>query len=439
MVYILSLTGQPLMPTERHGKVRRLLRDGLAKVVKRCPFTIQLLFETGEETQHVTLGVDAGSRHIGISATTENRVLYEADVELRNDIVELLSTRREARRARRNRKTRYRKPRFLNRVHSKNKGWLAPSIEQKISSHLTVIRKVTEMLPVKEIVIETAAFDTQLLKAQEEGKPLPEGTDYQQGEQLGSWNVREYVLFRDNHTCRCCKGKSKDKILETHHLQSRKTGGDAPNNLVTLCQTCHKGYHAGKVKLSEDIKRGNRYNDAAFMGIMRWTVYYRLKDIYPAVRMTYGYITKNIRIQNDLPKEHYIDARCISGHPKAESDGIYYYQKKVRCHNRQIHKYNNPKGGKRKLNQAPYLMKGYRLFDKVCYQGREGFIFGRRSSGYFDIRTLSEDKEKKIISRSASAKKLHLLEKAKLYLIERRKAASSPSESEDSGGGSAAL
>lgn len=129
MVYVLNIDGQPLMPTERHGKVRRLLKSGKAKVAKRCPFTIQLLYETTNFKQPVTLGVDAGSKHIGLSATTEQKVLYEADVELRNDIVDLMSTRREARRTRRNRKTRYRKIRFDNRA--KPKGWLAPSVNQK--------------------------------------------------------------------------------------------------------------------------------------------------------------------------------------------------------------------------------------------------------------------------------------------------------------------
>ena len=114
-VYVLNKNGQPLMPTGRSGKVRRLLKNKQAIVVKRCPFTIQLLYETTSEVQLVTLGVDAGSRHIGLSATTETKVLYEADVELRQDIVELLSTRREHRRTRRNRKTRYRAPRFDNR------------------------------------------------------------------------------------------------------------------------------------------------------------------------------------------------------------------------------------------------------------------------------------------------------------------------------------
>ena len=211
MVYVLDQNGQPLMPTIRYGKVRRILRSGLAKVVKKCPFTIKLGYKSTTYIQKVSLGIDAGSKHIGVSATTKDKVLYESDVELRNDIVDLLSTRKEARRARRGRKTRYRAPRFLNRTRSKHKGWLAPSIENKIDTHLTVVRKVCEMLPVSDITVEVAAFDTQLLRAKELGLPLPEGVDYQQGEQFYSYNVREYVLFRDGHKCRCCNGKSKDK------------------------------------------------------------------------------------------------------------------------------------------------------------------------------------------------------------------------------------
>ena len=198
--------------------------------------------------------------------------------------------------------------------------------------------------------------------------------------------------------------------------KSRKTGGNAPNNLITLCETCHKGYHNGTVELPKTIKRGMSFKDAAFMGIMRWSFYNRLKEIYPNVVMTYGYITKDTRIKNNLPKDHYIDARCISGNPNAEPLGYYFYQKKVRCHNRQIHKSNILKGGKKKLNQASYLVKGFRLFDKVEFEGQICFIFARRSSGYFDIRKLNGE----VIHRSASWKKLKLLETRKSLLMERR-------------------
>lgn len=409
MVYVINKQGQALMPTERFGKVRRLLKNSLAHVVCRIPFTIQLDYDTTDYTQPVSLGVDAGSKHIGISATTSEKELYAADVELRNDIVDKLSTRRELRRTRRSR-LRYRKARFNNRVSSKRKGWLALSIENKIQTHLTVVEKIHKFLPITNIVVETAAFDIQKIN-----NPSISGSEYQQGEQLDFFNVREYVLFRDNHTCQHCKGKSKDKVLNVHHIESRKTGGDSPNNLITLCETCHKAYHRGEFKLN--VKRGRSFRDAAFMGIMRWSFYEKLKNIYPNVSMTFGYITKNTRITNNLPKEHYVDARCISGNPVAKPLGYYFYQKKVRCQNRQIHKANFLKGGRKKLNQAPFLVKGFRLFDLVEYQNDLYYIFGRRDSGFFDIRKLNGTKVNK---GSINCKHLRLMATRKSILIEKR-------------------
>lgn len=415
LVYILNKNGDPLMPCKA-SKARKLLKQNKAKVIKREPFTIQLLYGSSGYKQDINLGVDAGSKHIGLSATTETKELYAADVELRSDIVDLLSTRRQNRRTRRNR-LRYRAPRFNNRVHSKNKGWLAPSIEQKIQCHFKVVEDIHKILPISKIIVETASFDIQKIK-----NPEISGTEYQQGEQMGFWNTREYVLFRDGHTCQCCKGKSKDKRLNVHHIESRKIGGDSPNNLITLCEYCHQGYHKGTVKLPKNIKRGMSFKDAAFMGIMRWSFYNRLKEIYSNVFMTYGYITKNTRVINNLSKEHYIDARCISGNHNVELLGYYFYQKKIRCHNRQIHRANILKGGKKKSNQASYLVYGFRLFDKVLYNNQECFIFGRRSIGYFNLRKLDGTK----IYNSASYKNLKLLETRKNYITERKEVAIRP-------------
>ena len=412
LVYVISNDGQPLMPTTRYGKIRRLLKNKQARVLKRCPFTVQLLYETKNVTQPISLGVDAGSKYIGLSATTNDKVFFESVVEVRNDIVNLLSTRRELRSSRRNRKTRYRQARFDNRVKSKKKGWLAPSVNQKIQTHLTVVDKVCHILPITNITVEVASFDVQKIK-----NPDIQGEEYQQGEQLGFWNVREYVLWRDNHECQCCLGKSKDNVLNVHHIESRKTGGNAPNNLITICETCHDAYHKGEIKLN--LKRGKSFRDATFMGIMRWALYNKLQATYPNVHLTYGYITKHTRIEYGLPKEHYIDARCISGNPQAEPLGYVFYQRKVRCHNRQIHKLTINRGGVRKKNQAPYIVKGFRLFDKVLFENKEYFIFGRRTSGFFDVRTLAGDKVNK---GSISFKKLELVETKKYYLIERRSA-----------------
>ncbi len=196
----------------------------------------------------MTLGVDAGYKHIGLSATTKKAELNASQVELRQDITDLLSARLALRRPRRSRKTRYRAPRFDNRVASKRKGWLAPSVEKRITAHMSRVETVMRLLPVTAITVATAAFDIQKIK-----NPDVEGIDYQQGEQLGFWNVREYVLFRDGHVCQHCRGKSKDPVLNVHHIESRRTGGDAPNNLITLCETCHKALHRGEIKLK--VKR----------------------------------------------------------------------------------------------------------------------------------------------------------------------------------------
>lgn len=417
MVYVLNKEGKPLMPTSDHRKVRLMLKRGQAKVVKRTPFTIQMVNRVHNYTQSVTLGVDAGSKHVGLCASTKKQVLYQEELLLRNDVVKHLSDRRQYRCARRYRKTRYRKPRFDNRVRSKHKGWLAPSVEVKIQEHITTIHKICRLLPVRLVRVETAEFDTHQLKAMEEGKPLSEGIDYQKGEMYGFYNVRQYVLYRDGYTCQCCKAHKDGIRLHVHHIESRKIGGNAPNNLITLCEDCHKKLHAGLVQLPK-VKRERRYSlrDASFMGIMRKVLVDRLKDLLdiPVVE-TFGYITKYKRESYSIEKSHISDAYCIANNLNAKALDTYYLTKAVRHHNRQIHKANISKGGYRKLNQAPYLVKGLRLFDKVLYEDKEYFIFGRRTSGFFDIRTLDGTKAN---NGSVSYKKLRLLDTAKSYLME---------------------
>ena len=390
-------------------KARILLRDGKAKVVRREPFTIQLKFGSSGYKQKISLGIDAGSKHVGASASTQKKELYTSQTELRGgDIVKLLSTKRELRRFRRNRNTRYRKARFLNRIRRKHKDWLAPSIENKIATHLRIIDNICKMLPISDITVETASFDIQKIK-----HPEISGEEYQQGEQLGFWNVREYVLFRDAHKCQCCHSKSKDPVLNVHHIESRKTGGNAPNNLVTLCETCHKSYHSGTIKLPKTIHRGMRFRDAAFMGIMRWVFYKRLKKLYQNVHMTFGYITKNKRIRYKIAKTHTADAFCIANNLEAKRLPYFFLLKQVRRHNRQIHKQKILKGGRRKLNQAAYSICGFHLFDKVRFTGQECFVFGRRTSGYFDLRKLDGT----VVHHSASWKQLQKICNRKSMLI----------------------
>ena len=412
LVYVINKNGKPLMPCKPQ-KAKKLLKNNKAKIVNRTPFTIQLIHGSSGYTQPITLGIDAGSKIVGVSATTEDEELYSSEATLRNDIVDLLATRASLRRARRNRKTRYRQPRFLNR--KKPKGWLAPSVQHKIDSHLRLVRDVHRILPISKIVVEVASFDIQKIR-----NPDISGTGYQQGEQLNFWNVREYVLWRDGHKCQHCKGKTGDKVLNVHHIESRKTGGDAPNNLITLCKTCHDKHHKGEIELK--VKRGASYKDAAFMGIMRWAFYGKLRELYVDVSLTYGYITKNTRIRQGLDKSHQTDAFCITGNTFAKRIGTWYKQKFVRRSNRQLHKATIGKGGVRKANQAAKYVFGFQLFDKVkvLCTGEIGFVFGRRTAGSFDVRKLDGTK----ISAGISYKKLRLLETRTTILTDIMQAAS---------------
>jgi len=408
-VYVLNCHGEPLMPCQPR-KARLLLQKSKAKVVRMVPFTIQLLYGSSGYKQEVSLGIDAGTQHIGVSATTEQQVLFEAEVQPRSNIQEGLATRRQFRRARRNRKTRYRKARFLNR--NKPKGWLAPSVQHKVDCHLKTIRLVHRLLPVRRTTIEVAQFDLQKIR-----HPAIEGEEYQQGPQLGFWNVREYVLARDGHLCQWCKGTSKDRILNVHHIESRKTGGDHPDNLITLCKTCHELIHqTHQEHRIEPKSRG--FRDATQMGIIRWRIYEQAKELFPEVHLTYGYLTKQTRITHQLEKSHLVDARCITGYPLVCSDDTWYLMKYMRRNNRQLHKATIRKGGKRQRNTAPKQVHGFRLFDCVRYENITCFVFGRRSSGYFDLRTLDGTE----VSASASYKKLHVVQKASALLIERRAA-----------------
>lgn len=418
MVYVISKTGQPIMPTEDHRKVRLLLKSKKAKVVRRTPFTIRLLGTSKTYTQAVTLGVDAGSKHVGLSATTEKKELFAAELRPRNDVVKLMSDRREMRRSRRSRTTRYRAARFDNRVHAKHKGWLAPSVEVKIWNHIQGIKYVSKLLPLTTIRVETAEFDLQRLKAMEAGEPLPVGTDYQLGEQYDEYNVRQYVLHRDGYTCQCCgaHGTPKKAVkLHVHHLESRKTGGNAPDNLITLCEDCHKAYHAGKVQLPTSGRRRRSTRDAAFMGIMRKTLMQRLRRMFPEINIgsTYGYITKFWREKKNIVKTHISDAFVIAKNFDAKRLEKTLLIVPKRQHNRQIHKCKINKGGVRKLNQTPKYVFGYQLFDRVLCLGQEAFVFGRRSSGGFDVRKLSGEK----IKPNINYRRLRHLEYRKALLI----------------------
>lgn len=297
-VYVLDKSGKALMPTERFGKVRRMLKQKEAKVVRRKPFIIQLLFETTSYTQELTLGMDSGYRHIGVSVTSEKEELLSTELELLDGVKTRIKERSDYRKQRRSRK-RHREPRFDNRMASKKKGWLAPSIQHKLDAHIRFLDMLKRILPISKTIIEVANFDIQKIK-----NPTISGKSYQEGEMMGFWNLREYILHRDKHTCQNpnCKNKAAKPILEIHHIVFRDNEGtDAPSNLIALCNKCHTSanHRKGKFLYEWQMEKPtlNGFRDATFMS----TVRQRLVNIEGATH-TYGYITKIIALGLGLKK-----------------------------------------------------------------------------------------------------------------------------------------
>lgn len=328
MVYVISKDRKPLMPTKRHAKVRILLKQGLAKVKQVHPFMIQLTYDTSQYTPPLTLGIDSGYTYIGYSVVSDKEEMIGGEVTLRQDIKELLKEKLMYRRQRQQR-LRYRAPRFDNR--KRHEGWLAPSIQHKLESHLRFIEKVKKMLPISKTIIEVANFDIQKIK-----NPEISGKGYQEGEQKDFWNLREYILHRDNHECQnpSCKNKSKEKILQVHHIGFYKGDrSDRPGNLITLCDKCHTPKNHEKGKLLWDWKpKVKTFKEAVFMSVVRWRLVNELDGQH-----TYGFEAKSKRIELGLEKSHHNDAFCIAGGShQTRGDKLNYQQ--VRRNNRSLEK-----------------------------------------------------------------------------------------------------
>ena len=416
MTYIVDREGKPLMPTKRGNMVRHLLKRGEATVIRLEPFTVMILRDVGHCVQAVTLGVDVGSRHVGLCASTEKNELYSAQAELRDDVSELLTARREFRKGRRGRRHNwYRPARWQNRANEKGNAALPPSIKHKADSHMRAMQFVCKRLPIGKMVLEIGKFDSQKLK-----NPEIEGKQYQQGT-LANWeNLKSYAKYRDGYCCRACgKSKHKDGVkLEVHHIIRRADGGtDVPKNVITLCEGCHKAHHKGERKLK--VKRPPEHKGEAHMNAMRKYLVDEATRMFgkDSIRITYGYLTALARREHGIEKTHANDAFCIAGNFGAKrNDYNCYLHRFVRRHNRCLHKSTILKGGYRKANQAPKYVFGYRLFDMVSYKGKPCFVFGRRSRGSFDIRTL----DGKRISAGVSYKRLKPLTKSTTLLTERR-------------------
>ena len=373
-VYVISKDGQPLMPTSRFGKVRRLLRDKKAKVVRCCPFTIKLLYEPENlVVQEVVLGQDTGSKHVGTACVADDKVLYQSEVALRDDIKKKMDNRRSTRERRRYRKTRYRKPRFLNRANSNKKDRLPPSVKSKVRSHIDEIEFCKKILPISKIVLEVSQFDTALMKNPELIDEKVKRWGYQKGFDYGYSSRREAVLHRDSYTCQCC-GK-KHVRLEVHHIIFRSLGGtDDERNLITLCEKCHKAVHDGILILTKKPKE-LKLKYATQMSIIRS----QLLKVYPCAIETFGFVTRENRNNLNLPKGHFIDACVIaSGGKEFEQSNWLFKKRRVAKQNRQLRKGVR---GETKLPTGKVF--GFKRFDKVKYLKEVCFVKGRRSRGGF--------------------------------------------------------
>ena len=414
MVYVLDIEGKPLMPTERTAWVAYALKHGEAKVVRREPFTIRLLRPSTHYLQAVTLGVDAGSRHVGLSATTEKKELYSAQVELRSDVSQLLTARREMRRGRRGRRHNwYRPARWANRANEEGNAALPPSVKHKAESHMRAIAFVRKFLPVAKIRVELGKFDTQKI-----ADAAISGVEYQHGTLAGWENLKAYAKWRDGQKCRSCGKSAKDGArLEVHHIRRRADGGsDTPENVVTLCHECHENHHKGAKKLK--LKRPPTHRNEAHMNAMRKYLRERLTMEYGTtipVEITYGYETAMERRAHNIEKSHANDAFCIARNFHTRRNHYnHYFHRHVRRHNRQLHKTTIMKGGYRKANQAPREVFGFRLNDVVRYKGKNWFVHGRRIRGSFVLSNLGMTEKAEV-----SCRKIRLLHHVGTQLTER--------------------
>ena len=367
---------------------RLLLKDHKAKVVHIMPFTIRLLYVPQTvKTQPLTLGIDTGSGTIGSAVVnSKNNVIYRSEIEIRNDITSKMEQRSKYRRTRRTRKCRYRPCRFLNRKNSTKKGRLSPTLQSKIDAHMREIAFVKSLLPITNIILEGGSFDPHALKNPEVLKnPLL----YQRGLNYGFYNTKAYILYRDNHICQQCKGKSKDTRLHVHHLVFRSNGGsDTAENLTTLCETCHNAVHDGSLILrKKGIKK--QLVHATQMNVI-------ISQLLKCVKAeeTFGYMTKVHREALSIEKSHCNDAVMIA----SRGNAVHFNGNKIlwkKC----VEKgdYQQTKGSHSEKVIPTGKIHGFRKFDRVRYRGSTYFIKGRRSIGTATLMDIHGDEQKFVV------------------------------------------
>ena len=335
-IFVLSKTDKPLMPTSNIKKIRKLLKNNRAKIVKHEPLTVQLQYETTSYTQPIELTEDTGYQHIGLSVKSEKHEFFSAEYTLLpNEKEKHENQNRMYRRARRSR-LRYRKPRFKNR--NKPEKWIAPSLKNKADRHVDLYLKFKNICPITSVTLENGQFDTTALDAIQQGKPIPKNIGYQFGPRYGYDTLREAVFSRDNHRCLVC-GKT-NTVLRLHHVGFRnKDRSNRMSNLATVCEACHTPKnHKPNGKLW-NLKPPKGTASAAFMNVVRWYIYNEItKSGDIPVHITYGAVTKRTRIDRNIEKSHANDAYCIGAFIPKHRTPTNYYQKRRR-NNRILEKF----------------------------------------------------------------------------------------------------
>lgn len=390
VVYILNCEGTPLMPCSPRT-ARKLLKESKAKVVRRTPFTLKLIHPCANRIQVVAAGMDTGSKTIGVAAIANGKVLFQGETKLRGEEIKRKMEQRAMYRRTRRSRLRYRKPRFLNRKASTRLDRLPPSVRHKVEAHLRERRFLEKILPVSFWNVETASFDIHAI-SNPEIKNLAKiqgGEVYQKGEKYGLsyLNAKQFIFSRDKYTCQKCKKKGTDKKplkLNAHHIIFRSNGGtNTPNNLVTVCESCHKKLHAHKnaekesLKLQKTVNKNTKH--ATEVSILRSRL---LKSDWRFVE-TFGYITKFNRQKFGLPKTHANDAIMIASQGEIIDLGsnLQIYKKKL------ISKgdYQQTKGVRSEKKIPTGKSHGLRKFDLIQTDKGVGFVKGKRSTGYFVI------------------------------------------------------
>jgi 5-methylcytosine-specific restriction endonuclease McrA len=439
-VFVLDKQGKPLMPCSEK-RARLLLKRGRARVHRITPFVIRLVDRLASESklQPIHYKLDPGGKKTGIALVLiredgSTRVLFLLELKHRGDLIrDKLTQRRNYRRARRNRKTRYRKPRFQNR--RRKEGWLPPSLRHRIDTVMSWFSRMKRWSPITEICMELNRFDTQLIQNPEIG-----GVEYQQGE-LAGYELREYLLEKWGRKCAYC-GKT-DIPLQIEHIEPRARGGsNRASNLTLACEQCNqkKGnksieqFLKNKPELRKQIHQRQKtpLRDAACINATRWQLYHELQKTGLPVKIASGGRTKYNRSRLNIPKTHALDAACVG-----DVTALVDWQCPVleaRCMGRgqyqrtRLDKNGRVRGYCTRTKQIHGFQTGDLVRAVVPKGKKAGVYIGRvaiRATGSFNIQTASGTVQ------GISYKHCHILQRSDGYSYHFRSDDSSPTNPSD--------